>query len=300
MKWYAVSTGNQQSGHYRDLKTAKLVSRDFQWPPMNANGRKFIARCEPCHEIKAPWHNHHSTNLPLPPQSHCWDGVAVGFHTDLPELTARGVTRISGIVDRLTNMAIFLHCRKDIDSPELEQMSFQHVISKHHVPDDIVADHGKAFNSRFRNRVCSHRWIKHRLSTAFHPQTNGKTERPKPDHGAVHTGLLQLRAAQLGRTLIFSGVCLQQFRSSLNTDDSILGQLPLPPALAVYATKSPIKYLFGNTGRCNGIGNRRDSPASPGWIVGIPGTAIKLRWRKNRDLRSQKQSLSLDATVPNE
>ena len=99
------------------------------------------------------------------------------FVTDLPESTASAYTGILVIVDRLTKMAIYLPCRKDIDSPELARMFFEHVICKHGVPDNIITDRGTQFTSRFWNRVCSHMSINHRLSTAFHPQTDGQTER---------------------------------------------------------------------------------------------------------------------------
>ena len=58
----------------------------------------------------------------------------------------------------------------------------------------------------------------------------------KADHGAVLTGFLQLRAEQVGRTVTFGRVILPQFSPSLNVDDAILGQLPLPPANAVQIT----------------------------------------------------------------
>jgi hypothetical protein len=99
------------------------------------------------------------------------------FVTDLSESTASGFTGILVVVDRLTKMAIYLPCRKDIDSPELAWIFFEHVICKHGVPDDIITDCGTQFTSRFWTRVCSHMSIDHRLSTAFHPQTDGQTER---------------------------------------------------------------------------------------------------------------------------
>jgi hypothetical protein len=85
------------------------------------------------------------------------------FVTDLPELTASRYTGILPIINQLTKMAIYLPCRKDIDSPELAQMSFEHVIYKHVIPDNIVTNHGKEFTSRFWNRVCSHLSINRRL-----------------------------------------------------------------------------------------------------------------------------------------
>jgi len=97
--------------------------------------------------------------------------------TDLPESTASGYTGILVIVVRLTTMSIYLPCRNDIDSPELARMLFEHVICKRGIPENITTDHGKMFISRFWDRVCSHHSINHRLSTAFHPQTDGQTER---------------------------------------------------------------------------------------------------------------------------
>jgi len=81
------------------------------------------------------------------------------------------------IVDRLTKMAIYLPCRKDIDAPELAQMVSEHVISKRGVLGNITTDRTKEFIIRFWDRVCSHLSINHRLSTAFHLQMDGQTKR---------------------------------------------------------------------------------------------------------------------------
>ena len=99
------------------------------------------------------------------------------FISNLPESMASGYTGILVIVDRLTKIAIYLPCRKDNNSPELAQMFFEHVICKRSLPDNITTNRGKEFNSRFSDRVCSHLSINHRLSTAFHPQTDSQTER---------------------------------------------------------------------------------------------------------------------------
>jgi len=96
---------------------------------------------------------------------------------DLPESTASGYMGIFVMINQLMKMAIYLPCRKDINSQELAQMFFKHVVCKRGVPDNIVTDRGKEFTSRFWSRVCSHLSVNHRLSTAFHPQTNGQTER---------------------------------------------------------------------------------------------------------------------------
>jgi len=114
---------------------------------MEATVQKYIAGCELCHRIKAPRHIHHGTNMPLTPPSRPWEEVTMDFVTDLPESTASRYTGILVIVDRLTTMAIYLPCRKDIDSPGLARMIFEHVICKRGVRDNIVTDCGKEFTS---------------------------------------------------------------------------------------------------------------------------------------------------------
>jgi hypothetical protein len=69
------------------------------------------------------------------------------FITDLPETTASRYTGMLVIVNRLTKMAMYLPCRKDIDSPEVAQMIFDHLICKRGIPDILDADCGKDFTS---------------------------------------------------------------------------------------------------------------------------------------------------------
>ena len=169
---------NPESGHFRALKTAELVRRDFYCPGMESEIRNYVAGCELCHRIKAPRHARYELNMPLSSPSRPWEGLSMDFITNLRESTASGYTGILVIVDRLTKIVIYLPCREDIDSPELARMFFEHVICKQGVPDNITTDRVKEFTSRFWDRVCSHLSINHRLSTAFHPQTDGQTESP--------------------------------------------------------------------------------------------------------------------------
>jgi hypothetical protein len=173
----ALHHDNPESGHFGALKTAELISRNFYWPALPTSVRQYIAGCEVCHRIKAARHPRYGVNMPIEPPNQPWEGVTMDFVTDLPESTASAYTGILVVVDRLTKMAIYLPCRKDVDSPELARMFFEEVICKHGVPSNIVTDRGSQFTSRFWDRVCSHLSIDHRLSTSFHPQMDGQTER---------------------------------------------------------------------------------------------------------------------------
>ena len=114
--------------------------------------------------------------MPLEGPTRPWEGVTMDFVTNSPESTASGYTGILIIVDRLRKKAIYLPCRNDIDLPELARLSFEHIICKRGVPDNRVTERGTQFTSQFWTRVCSHLSTDHRISTAFHPQTDGQTE----------------------------------------------------------------------------------------------------------------------------
>jgi hypothetical protein len=121
---------NPESGPFRTLQTATLVSRDFYWPAMTSEIWKYVAGCELCNRIKAPHHARYGFNMPLSPPSRSWEELTMDFVTDLPESTASIYTGILVIINRLTQMEIYLPCRKDINSPELGRMFFEQVICK--------------------------------------------------------------------------------------------------------------------------------------------------------------------------
>jgi len=168
---------NPEFSHFGALKTAELVSRDIYCPAMDSHVHTYVSGCKVCHSMKAPQHATHGINMPLETPSSQWEGVTMAFVTVLSELTASGYGRILVIMNRLTKMAMYLQCRKDIDLLELAQLFLEQDICKRGVPDNIVTDHGAQFTSRFWTPVCSHLGTDHRLLIAFHPQTDGRTER---------------------------------------------------------------------------------------------------------------------------
>jgi transposase InsO family protein len=81
------------------------------------------------------------------------------------------------IVNCLTKWVIFIPTSTRLTSPQLTQLVIDHVIAQHGVPESIVSDRGSKFVSKFWKHVTDKIGIKLRLSTAYHPQTNGQTER---------------------------------------------------------------------------------------------------------------------------
>ena len=97
------------------------------------------------------------------------------FITDLPPSAT--FDAICVVVDRLTKMAHFIPCRKSISGEETAKLFLDNIYRYHGLPDDIISDRGPQFISRFWRSLFEILKVDIKLSSAFHPQTDGQTER---------------------------------------------------------------------------------------------------------------------------
>jgi transposase InsO family protein len=97
------------------------------------------------------------------------------FITDL--LSSKAFYSIFVVVDRLTKMAHFIPCNKTNISKETVRF-FMDIIYKYHgLHDDIISDRGSQLISKFWQSLFKILKVKIKLSSTYHPQTNGQTER---------------------------------------------------------------------------------------------------------------------------
>jgi len=97
------------------------------------------------------------------------------FVTGLP--WSNGNDAIWVVVDRLTKMRHLVPCRTTIDAPSLADLFLDNIWKHHGLPLTIISDRGPQFAAEFWGTVCRRLKIDRRLSTAFHPETDGQTER---------------------------------------------------------------------------------------------------------------------------
>ncbi len=81
------------------------------------------------------------------------------------------------IVDRLTKMIHYVPVKVTINTPDQVEVIINVVVRQHEVPKSIVTDRGSLFTSKFWSSLYYFLGIKKKLSTTFHPQTDGQTER---------------------------------------------------------------------------------------------------------------------------
>ncbi len=97
------------------------------------------------------------------------------FITNLP--TIRAKNSILVVVDQLTKMAHFTPCSKSITAEETAQLILDRIVRLHGLPEEIVSDRGPQFASKFWRRLFELLGVDIRLSSGFHPETDGQTER---------------------------------------------------------------------------------------------------------------------------
>jgi Reverse transcriptase (RNA-dependent DNA polymerase)/RNase H-like domain found in reverse transcriptase/Integrase zinc binding domain/Chromo (CHRromatin Organisation MOdifier) domain/Integrase core domain/Retroviral aspartyl protease len=163
------------AGHYGRKKTLDLLTRDYSWPGMSNMVREYVRTCETCSRNKTPRHRPYGPLHPLPIPKGPWTSVSMDFIVELPN--SKGHDAVIVFVDRMTKMAHFIATTTKATAKDLADLFFQYVFSRHGLPEDVISDRGPQFTSRFWKRLLKLCGIERNLSTAFHPQSDGQTER---------------------------------------------------------------------------------------------------------------------------
>ncbi|KAK4684314.1 putative transposase, partial [Tremellales sp. Uapishka_1] len=163
------------AGHAGRSKTLQLIKRNYWWSGMKNDIHAFVDTCDLCQRTKTRRHKPYGLlkSLPVPP--HPWSSISMDFIEQLPP--SNEYDAILVVVDRLTKMAIFIPSSTTVTAMDVADHYVTHVFSKHGLPNDIISDRGSEFTSSFWKSLASNLGIQSNFSTAFHPQTDGQTER---------------------------------------------------------------------------------------------------------------------------
>lgn len=164
------------SGHGGIKKTLELISRDFWWSNMTKDIEDYIRGCERCQKTKAVQLKPGGLLFPhIIPQSP-WAEISMDFITHLPK-SQNGNDSILVIVDKLTK---YLHCfaiKEKISSQETAALFFERIVTLHGLPSKIISDRDTRFTSNFWRELMRIVGVQQNMSTSFHPQTDGQSER---------------------------------------------------------------------------------------------------------------------------
>ncbi|KAL0453903.1 UNVERIFIED_CONTAM: Transposon Ty3-G Gag-Pol polyprotein, partial [Sesamum latifolium] len=153
---YAMHPGSTKI--YRDLRPY------YWWPAMKKDVAEFVAKCLTCQQVKAEH------------QAPAVEKITMDFVIGLPR-TFRKHDAVWVIVDRLTKSAHFLAIRQNDSLDKLAELYVSDIVRLHGIPTSIVSDRDPRFTSHFWGSLQKALGTKLYFSTAFHPQTDGQSER---------------------------------------------------------------------------------------------------------------------------
>lgn len=104
-----------------------------------------------------------------------WQSISLDLITGLPSSNSYDAVLV--VVDRLTKMAHFVPCNTTLDSQTFARLYRDSIFRLHGLPESVISDRGSIFTSEYTKNLCKLLSIRSHLSTAFHPQTDGQTER---------------------------------------------------------------------------------------------------------------------------
>jgi hypothetical protein len=166
------------AGHVGVQKTLERVSRWYWWPGVRRDVYQHVVHCDTCQRNKSSSRAPAGLLQPLPVPGFRWQTCTMDLIVKLPPTnTTPPYDSIVVFVDKLSKMVHMAPCRESMNAMEFADLFLANVFRLHGLPDSFVSDRGTQFNNDFFNALCHRLQVRHHMSTAYHPQSNGQTER---------------------------------------------------------------------------------------------------------------------------
>ena len=162
-------------GHSGILPTYHKVKHHFHWKGMKQDVEDFVKQCSICQQAKHE-HSHPAGLLhPLLIPHGAWQDISLDFVEGLP--SSEGSNTILVVVDRFTKYAHFLALNHPFTAQQVAKLLLDSVVKLHGVPKSMVSDRDRIFLSTIWQSLFTQLGTKLLHSTAYHPKTDGQTER---------------------------------------------------------------------------------------------------------------------------
>jgi len=162
-------------GHGRQWKTVELVTCNFWWPGITKEVKRYVEGYDTCQHNKNHTEQLAGKLMPNSIPEKPWIHISADFITKLP--LAQGYDSVPVVVDRLTKMVYFIPTTEKTSAEGLARLFRDNVWKLHRLPESIISDRGLQFAAGLMGELNEILGIRSKLSTAFHPQTDGQMER---------------------------------------------------------------------------------------------------------------------------
>ena len=163
-------------GHHSAATTHAWLRERVWWSNMAADAQRYVRGCELCQRNKPDLRGRQGLPLSIATPKRAWEVVCLDFIGPLPR-TARGCDVVMVVIDKLTRWVYYIPMRQTDSAQDVFALLDRHVLANHDTPRQIISDRDSRFTSRFWEAMWAAMRVELKRSTAFHPQTDGSTER---------------------------------------------------------------------------------------------------------------------------
>lgn len=162
-------------GHSGIPATVKQIQALFAWPGLKKQVEHFVKSCPTCQQAKPKWVKYPGLLQPLETPSAAWQVISLDFVEGLP--SSHGFTCILVVVDLFSKYSHFIAIKHPFTALSVAKIFMIHICKLHGMPAAIVSDHDRIFRSQLWRELFRLSGVDLRLSSVYHPQSDGQTER---------------------------------------------------------------------------------------------------------------------------
>jgi len=163
------------AGHGGQWKTVELVTRNYWWPGIIKEVKRYVEGCDQCQRMKNRAEMLAGKLQPNQIPEKPWQHISVDFITKLP--VSKGHDSILVVYDRFSKMSHFVVMTEKTMAERLARLFRDNVWKLHGLPESVISDRGLQFAAGITRELNKMLGIETKLSTAYHPETDGQTER---------------------------------------------------------------------------------------------------------------------------
>ena len=217
---------HDKSNHFGQTKTIKSITRELYWPGVAADVETYIKSCTSCAQNKSSTQRPAGLLHPMPIPTKRFEEIAMDFVGPLPK--SHGYDTMLVITDRLTNYVKIEPCKSTNTAVEIADIVYRSWCRQFGLPNAITCDRDKLFTSKFWKELFKKLDVQLRMSTAFHPETDGSSERSN-------------------KTIIESLRHYVNTRQTDWTDHLVHVELAMNNSTNATTGKTPTELLYGTT-----------------------------------------------------
>ena len=155
--------------------------------------------------------------------------IGMDFITNLPK--SAGYDTILVVIHQLTTMSHFIPCAKDLDPRQFADLFMKEIVRLHRLPHDSITNRVTLFTSDLWKETMGKLGIERRLSTAFHPQTEGADRTNQCHIGTIPGSIHQESKRPLVWVPTTCRLCVQQRILEDNQKHTLLCKLRNQPRI---------------------------------------------------------------------